>query len=149
MVSNVMALTNGKNRLLKPPRTSEHTEQALVIKWAEAYAWRDHRLTLLFAIPNGRAREKRTAALLKREGVRRGVPDLFLPAPSGGKCGLFIEMKRKGGRLTEEQKQWISILNALGYSAVVCYSAEEAINTIMEYLDGRFHCSHQERAYLS
>lgn len=129
-----------KKPLLTPPSASEHTEQANVIMWAQAHAVRDPRLTLLFAIPNGGARSKRTAALLKREGVKRGVPDLFLPVPSGGRHGLFIEMKKKGGRLTTQQKQWLGELNELGYSAVVCYSADEAIETIQEYLDGIFCC---------
>src|SRR5690606_12582346 len=36
---------------------------------------------LLFAIPNGGARNPVTGATLKAEGVRRGVPDLFLAVP--------------------------------------------------------------------
>jgi hypothetical protein len=43
------------------------------------------------------------------EGVSPGVPDLFIPD-----WLLWVEMKReKGGRVSPEQKDWISISTAL------------------------------------
>jgi hypothetical protein len=49
--------------------------------------------------------------------------------------GLFIEMKRtKGGRTSEEQREWIAELNKAGYRAVVCKGWEEARDEIMKYL---------------
>ena len=59
---------------------------------------------------------------LRREGVMRGVPDLFVPA-----WGLWIEMKRtKGGVVSVEQADWIEYLQGLGYAAVVCRGCDEA-----------------------
>lgn len=71
---------------------------------------------------------------LARMGLRRGFPDLFIPAARKGFHGLFIELKRvKGGRVTEHQQKWIDTLNNRGYLAIVCYGADEAIAEIKNY----------------
>ena len=84
-----------------------------------------------------------TAALLRNEplkirnrqlGVRSGVPDLMLPIPSQGYHGMFIEMKTKTGRVSENQKRWLSALNGFGYLAVVAYGWEDARCKILDYL---------------
>ena len=86
-----------------------------------------------YAVPNGGSRHMIEAARMKQEGVSSGVPDLviFLPTKS-----LYIEMKRKkGGRVSPTQKQWIETINQYPYAhAVVCHGATEAINTIKEHL---------------
>lgn len=48
---------------------------------------------LLFAVPNGGARNKREAGILKGEGVTAGVVDMILLKPSGGFASLCIEFK--------------------------------------------------------
>ena len=73
-------------------------------------------LRLLHAIPNGGKRDIRTAAMLKAEGVKPGVPDICLPVPRGGKHGLYIELKRrKGGTVSKAQEAWIRALMAQGF----------------------------------
>jgi hypothetical protein len=63
-----------------------------------------------------------TAARLKAEGVCAGVLDLFIPA-----WKLWVEMKRqKGGSVSAEQKDWISYLESVGYTTLVCKGAEDA-----------------------
>ena len=92
-------------------------------------------LKRLFHIPNGGSRNKAEAAHLKAQGVKKGVPDIFLPRACGKWHGLFIEMKRvKGGRIEEDQLDWIKDLNDAGYMAVVCKGWEEAKNVILDYL---------------
>lgn len=61
----------------------------------------------------------------KRIGVRPGVPDLLCIVKDRL---LFIEMKKeKGGRLTENQKNWIETLNKCrGVRAYVARGFEEA-----------------------
>lgn len=88
----------------------------------------------LFAIPNGGARDPITGARLKSEGVRAGVPDLQLAVKRGAHAGLFIELKRPGGKTSDSQNAVLEYLCKAGYSAVVCFEAEEAINTIRAYL---------------
>ena len=70
----------------------------------------------------------------RQMGMRKGVPDLMLPVPMHGYHGLFIEMKAKNGRLSPEQKNWISALNTFGYLAVVCKGWEEAKKKLEEYM---------------
>lgn len=111
---------------------TEAQEQSLLFKWA---AYRPE-LALMFAIPNGGTRDKIEAAHLKKQGVKRGVPDLFLPVAHGAYYGLFIEMKREGGRVSPEQKEWIARLNENGYRAVVCFGFEKAREEIEAYLRG-------------
>ena len=117
---------------------SEGVEQATLFSWAKMQEYRWPELRLLHHIPNGGSRGKVEAAHFKAEGVKAGVPDLFLPVARGPYHGLFIEMKRrKGGRVSEEQKAWISALKAQGYRAEVCHGWEEAADLITDYLEGR------------
>src|SRR5699024_8688971 len=103
---------------------SEHQIQCALIQWFDN-THRQHR-GRLFAIPNGGLRDTRVAKKMKAEGVRRGVPDLFLPVPAGDHHGLFIELKRPGGRLSADQKKWLDFLSGQGYRAVCCTGFDEA-----------------------
>jgi len=87
----------------------------------------------LFAIPNGGHRHKAVAAKLKAEGLRPGIPDLFLAVPKRKASGLFIEMKSATGRESDPQKNVRPYLEQY-YDCVVCYSSTEAIETIKQYL---------------
>ena len=117
-------------------RNEESQAQSAVFKWADLQQCKYPALKMLFAIPNGGKRSIVTASILKREGCRRGVPDIILLHPSGGFHGLAVEMKKeKGGVVSPEQKEWIKNLNDEGYSAHVCKGAESAIETIKHYLE--------------
>lgn len=110
---------------------TEHEEQCLLIKWFDL----QHRDKIIFAIPNGGQRNLLVAKKLKTEGVRAGVPDLFLAYPNRTHCGLFIEMKRaKNGKLTQAQKDMMFELEKFGYHCVVCHGFDEAKKAIEEYL---------------
>lgn len=118
--------------------STEHRIQAALFKWAR-YASTSHPgLRLMFAIPNGGARDAITGAMLKAEGVKPGVPDIFLPVPSGDYHGLFIELKSALGRPTPEQRQWLMSLRNRGYATALCYGLEEAIEAVTGYLGGQF-----------
>lgn len=112
---------------------AEHDEQCLLFQILDFNKHRDPRLKYIFAIPNGGHRFKGTAARLKREGVRRGVPDIFCPVASDGWMGLFIEMKYGANTLTEEQKDYRRFLTSQGYRFEVCRSAAAALKVIENY----------------
>lgn len=119
----------------KPRRAtaSEHDEQTALFRWAALAAVQWPPLRWMFAIPNGGERHPFVAAKLRAEGVRSGVPDLFLPAPTPTAHGLFVELKVGRNKATEHQAQWLAALSAAGYRAVVCYGWEAAARDILDY----------------
>ena len=82
---------------------------------------------LLFAVPNGGARNAKEAAIMKGEGVTAGVADLILLYPSGGFHSLCIEFKTpsKNSRQTPTQKEWQALAEAHGNKYAVCRSLED------------------------
>ena len=112
---------------------TEKDEQIALFDWA---SYRTD-LQLLFHIPNeGRRSVQHTQSLL-RQGMKPGVPDIFLPIAKGRYHGLFIEMKRKyGGRQTPEQRKWQADLLEQGYCSVVCKGFEDARDVIDWYMRG-------------
>lgn len=98
------------------------------------------------AIANGGSRgdddksRKIRGGALKAEGVRAGVPDVFLPWPTGMWAGLYIEMKKpqgeksRAGKLSEEQENFRDYARAAGYGWMMCYTWIEAKEVIKQYL---------------
>ena len=68
-------------------------------------------------------------------GVKAGVADIFLPFPCGDNAGLFIEMKKKGGKQSQKQIEFQNELHQ-AYKYVLCYSWKEAADEIESYLKG-------------
>ena len=117
-------------------RNSEHNEQAALMQWWQLASLRfGIPEPLLFAIPNGGLRNRITGAKMKAEGVRAGVPDLFLAVASMGYNGLFIELKQEhAGRTSSAQDAMLSLLEAQGYRTAVCHGWHNAAFTIKAYL---------------
>lgn len=93
--------------------------------------------SLLFAVPNGGARNAVTGAILKAEGVTKGVADLLLLVPTKHHHALCVEMKTPKGRQSQAQKDWQKAVTDQGYCYIVCRSAEEFIREITRYLRDR------------
>lgn len=121
----------------------EHNAQVAVFQWAKLNEGRCPELALLYANPNGGYRNISVARYMKAEGLKAGVPDMFLPVARGGYHGLFIELKQAGARpksetakgsVSDEQRQWLKALREQYYLAEVCYGATEAIDLLKDYL---------------
>lgn len=112
--------------------------QKALIEWSQYVPCRTHGgyiFDYLFATPNGGYRKLLEAVELKRQGVKAGVPDLFLALPSKGHHGLFLELKRDNKcKVTEAQNCFIERMKLVGYEAFVAYSLDEAISIIQNYL---------------
>jgi len=120
----------------KTPVPSESAEQIALFRWVWFMSKSRPELSLLHHIGNGGWRNPATAARLKREGVRAGVPDLCLPVARGGFHSLYVELKRKtGGKVSDVQKTWIAALQEQGHLVAVCAGADEAIKVITGYLN--------------
>lgn len=134
-----------KQPLVKPSRTKQRNaqpeaiEQEKVIKWARDNENNYPFLWLLHSSLNGVKLSKNQAGRAKTQGMLSGVPDLFLPVPKNGFHGLYIEMKSEKGRVSVSQSRFLSVTNELGYQSIVCYSSEDAIEKINEYLKNANH----------
>lgn len=99
-------------------------------------------LRLLHAIPNGGYRNKITAAKLKAEGVKPGVPDICLPVARGRYHGLYIELKTRQGKISTKQQTWLADLKGQGFKALLCRgwtTARQAIETYLTLTSGKNH----------
>jgi hypothetical protein len=76
-----------------------------------------------------------TALKMKRGGYRKGIPDLLIFEPSGGYCGLALEVKTDKGRASEHQLEWQKNLSQRGWKAVICKGYEACIGAIDEYFN--------------
>lgn len=114
--------------------SQEGIEQIHLMKWTDYMSGKYPEIRLLFHVPNGGSRNKIEAANLKKQGVKAGVPDLFLPVARDGYFGLFIEMKFGKNRTTAQQKEWIKELRDQGYRCEVCYGWEAASEVLADYL---------------
>lgn len=97
----------------------ESVLQTACVKWFRL----QHPDLVIYAVPNGGSRNVREAQRLKAEGVLAGVADLVVLLPQGK--SLYIEMKVKGNKQTDNQKDFQKIAETLGHTYAVCYSFEE------------------------
>ena len=86
------------------------------------------------AVSGKGVRYSREAQKLKEEGAAKDFPDLVLFVARGGKHGLVIELKIKGGYLRPGQRAWLAALEAQGYLAMCCWDWDEARLAILRYL---------------
>ena len=135
-----------KKIVVKKPRKKIDNEESRIqktcIKWFDLQY--PQYSQILFAIPNGGKRNVVTASIMKKEGVRRRVLDIFFAKEkirtlSGVICneyyGLFIEIKTKEGKLSKEQKEFIKKVEAERFKCEICRSLDEFIKIINEYLN--------------
>jgi hypothetical protein len=115
----------------------EGSHQAALFEWAnlikvpEGGVLKDY----LFAIPNGAKRTVRQGVMLKRQGLKAGMPDVCLSLPRKAYHGMFLELKRESSyRIKKEQHTVIDRLNRVGYCARVSNTIDKSIEMIKEYL---------------
>ena len=108
---------------------SESEEQIGFLSWFDA----SFPGVRIFHIPNGGHRAISVAKKMKAEGVKAGVPDLYIPA-----WKIWIEMKRvKGGRVDPDQAEWHDYLTAIGDTVIVGRGAKDASAKLLQVLKER------------
>lgn len=151
---------------------TEHSHQVALFAWAAVAAWHGFKaanmwavdgiisqetferipmpcLKWLHAIHNQGHGDAIRGGRAKAEGVRAGIPDIFLPYPKDSDWshsfyhGLYIEMKKpasrpiretsKGG-LSPEQIEFSEFAKNNGYRWEVAYGWQEAAKIIQDYL---------------
>lgn len=117
---------------------TEDCHQAALFCWAalpdtkHQYPQFEH---LLFAIPNGGERNKIVAAKMKATGTKAGVHDIFLSVPRGGFHGLYIELKKIGGKPKREQLEFMDAARREGFAACIVEGWEAARQAILSYMN--------------
>jgi len=71
---------------------------------------------------------------MKLEGMKAGVPDIFMAHPCGKWHGLFIEFKAGKNQPTEAQLLMMIRFEAEGYLCKVAYTVADAIAITDQYL---------------
>ena len=132
-----MPHNTNKGRKIDPPanrvvwtkpqrRRPEHVLQVRLVKWLTENAYPE---TVWFAVGNGELRHPNVALRLKAEGVRPGVPDLCFLMPRGKTC--WLELKAKGGSLSDAQKGFAAKAKKLGHHWDVAKTLNEAAEIIV------------------
>lgn len=121
------------------PEPSESQEQQWLMQWAMTQRYAMPELKRLYHIPNEGMRTKTTGRRMVAEGLKKGVPDLCLPVARCGYHGLYIELKRrKTGKTSAEQTEWIEGLRSEKYMAIVCHGWQSAADALEAYLRGKY-----------
>ncbi len=115
-------------------KSEESQNQCAYFEVLRANETKYPQLFMVRAIPNGGLRNIKTAARLKREGVRAGSPDIAIFLPRGKTPGAFIEMKHGKNKLTESQSDFKNCAEVEGYKYAVCYDWQSAIEFTEKYL---------------
>lgn len=118
---------------------TEHAHQRALFGWLNHMVLtQEHPMArLCFAVPNGGKRDPITAARLKAEGVKAGVPDVVYPVPRASWCGLFMELKAGNGRTSDDQDEWHTLLRQCGHAVAVCWGWQMARQCFRDYDAGR------------
>jgi len=115
---------------------SESSIQQAYFQWVRIKERSDYRYEAIYAIPNAGLRTKQNGSRMKAEGMKAGIPDIFISVPISNYAGLYIELKKEGGKLSQTQKSMLGLFNRLGYKTLVCYSLKELIEATEKYMRG-------------
>lgn len=90
----------------------------------------------VYAIEHGELRNPIIGKKLKRKGVKKGIADYLLLKPNSSKSSLWIEFKHGKNKQTPTQIEFEHIAEECGHSYICCYTVEDAIKNITDYLSG-------------
>lgn len=75
-------------------------------------------------VPNGELRDPAAAGKLKAMGVKKGAADVLILGFQGSRF-IWIELKSRSGRLSEDQKAWRDWCLSIGAPWFLCRSLED------------------------
>lgn len=113
---------------------TERAEQMALFAWAALNVGTYPVLRWMYAIKNQEKGGVIRGANFKAEGVKAGVSDICLPVARKNFHGMFIEMKKQGGKESKEQIEFGKFIKQNGYAYVVCFSWDEAVEALEYYL---------------
>lgn len=87
---------------------------------------RDHQIN-----PKTGNRFSITGQRLLRMGAKKGVADFGFFHASG--AVYWLELKRKGGVVTDEQSDFLAFMGASGHGVALCWSYEQAVQALVDW----------------
>ena len=111
---------------------TEFQEQCILANYLDAKNF------LWFHVPNEAKRSRKRGALMKKAGMKSGVPDIMiLSGPNRQRLsvpGVAIELKRrlKSSKASKTQVKWLDDLSEQGWETCVAHGVTDA----MEFLGG-------------
>jgi hypothetical protein len=115
-------------RKLRVPTPEECELQIAVADLLRAHCLPDWRWT---HVPSGGLRDIITAARMKRFGLQRGWPDILLISPRA--LPHFLELKRLGEALSEEQEELRRWCLRVGIPHAVAWKIDQVLKTFDEW----------------
>ena len=115
-----------------PIKAEESREQARLVAGLRRHwsKFPEDSRPMVFSVPMGGSRNPVEGANLKIKGALAGVSDLIILLPRGET--IFVEMKAENGVLSKGQQEFLKRTTNLGYSSIVAYSAEDALQQLKE-----------------
>ena len=92
---------------------------------------------MMFAIPNAGMRTRKSRGMLLAEGLKNGLPDIYVDIAVNPFHGLRLELKRSTETLRavrENQWSWIEKYNSQGFKAGAVIGYRACIYSICDYL---------------
>ena len=126
-------MTSAEYQAYVESQWSEHQIQVNLFNRLKEITPMHPELAFVYAVPNSRQNEKQRM-YFAAEGAKPGVPDLVCPFNRCGYGGMYIEMKRQKGRVSEKQKKWLAFLKTQNYKVQVCRRLDDAFKLIIAYV---------------
>lgn len=79
-------------------------------------------------VPNGGVRSKIEGKWLKEDGVTAGVPDILIFNPKSNCRGVAIELKVKGGKISDSQHDCLNELSKCHWNCYVVWGIDGLID---------------------
>lgn len=112
------------------PKHEESNMQKVCVRW---FSLQYPRL-ILYANANHGKRTAFGGFLETEQGLKKGVPDLFLACKRGVHGGLYLEAKIQPNKPSREQTLLMQQLRLAGYACEVFYSVDEFMQIVTDYL---------------
>jgi len=132
--SHYKALSYLQNHPEELSSDCEHYEQTFVFHYFDVH--HPSIFDMMFAIPNAGKRSQKVAGQFLAEGLKKGVPDIFVDIAIDPYHGLRVELKRSTvtvSNVSDEQWEWLDKYEARGYKAGVAIGYRECIDLICGY----------------
>lgn len=135
-----MSYYNRQNKSTKVVKKDlEPTEDSIhfaLVDWLATVPYKDKTLLdVTHHSPMGGTASARQKSKFKKMGAKSGWPDIQISVAKGCYHGLYVELKRsKGGVVSANQKEILTMLDEEGYCTTVARGYDKAVEVVKQYM---------------